>query len=66
MFWHRGPNGNHLCLVLELAGPKIESYIKYRSTGSLTVTEMQKVALNVANALGYMHAERYVHGGEHS
>lgn len=63
-FWHRGPNGNHLCLVLELAGPKIEDFIKYHPGRSFTLAEMQKVALDTTTALGYLHAEGYVHGGE--
>jgi hypothetical protein len=63
-FWHRGPNGNHLCLVLELAGPKIESYMKHCPSGSFSLVETQKVALDTTMALAYLHAERYVHGGE--
>ena len=63
-FWHRGPNGNHLCLVLELAGPKVENYMKYRSSGSFTLPEIQKVASDTATAYSYLHAEGYVHGGE--
>ena len=63
-FWHRGPNGNHLCLVLELAGPKIEDFMKHHPGRKFTLAEMQKVALATTTALGYLHAEGYVHGGE--
>jgi serine/threonine-protein kinase SRPK3 len=62
-FWHKGPNGNHLCLVLPLAGPRIEDYWKNHPAGGLTLAETQKMALDAATALAYLHANRFVHGG---
>jgi serine/threonine-protein kinase SRPK3 len=63
-FWHKGPNGSHLCLVLELAGPTVEDYAKHRPSGGLTLGEIQKMALDTAKALAYLHTNRYVHAGK--
>ena len=63
-FWNKGPNGRHLCLALELAGPKVGDYAKYRPSGALTISEIQKMGLGTAKALAYLHINRYVHGGK--
>ncbi len=52
----------HLCLVLELAGPKIEDYLKSRPAGSLKLSQIQKMAHESATAMAYLHANRFVHG----
>lgn len=61
-FEHDGPNGTHLCLVLELLGPsvvsKAESYGGNRLPGNLAWEASKKTV----QALEYIHANGIVHG----
>jgi serine/threonine protein kinase len=52
--------------VLQLAGPKVEDFLKHRPSGGLTLGEIQKIAFDTAKSLSYLHANRYVHGGKKS
>lgn len=52
----KGPNGRHLCLVVEALGPRIES-------GHLTPQAVWDVARQLVEATAYFHRNGVVHGG---
>jgi serine/threonine-protein kinase SRPK3 len=61
-FVHQGPNGRHICLVLELLGISILDV--YRSFhGSLPLILVQRVAKHVLQGLQYMHECGVIHTG---
>ena len=62
-FHHDGPNGRHLCLVLELLGPPVsaiaEQHQNYRLDGKLA----RRVSRQMLYATNYLHSCGVVHGG---
>jgi len=66
-FTENGPNGSHLCLVSELAGPSILSLSDSpgRVIGSRRLRSdlARKVAKQVTCAVELMHTAGFVHGG---
>ncbi|KAG0650382.1 Dis1-suppressing kinase [Hyphodiscus hymeniophilus] len=66
-FWIDGPNGHHLCVVSEVAGPSIKQFndCPGQSSGSrrLRAVIARKVALQVTEGLSYIHSTGTVHGG---
>lgn len=60
-FWIHGPNGSHLCVVSQVAGPSIKQFNRY--SGRLRASVARKVALQVTMALDYVHSAGVVHGG---
>ena len=66
-FTENGPNGSHLCLVSELAGPSILSMSNSpgRVIGSRRLRSdlARKVAKQVVDAVELMHTAGFVHGG---
>lgn len=65
-FMQEGPNGSHLCLVSEFAGPSVHSMLDCpgRVTGSRRLRSdlARNVAKQVAAVIQLMHSEGYVHG----
>lgn len=66
-FWIDGPNGKHLCVVSEVAGPSIKQFndCPGQSSGSrrLRAAIARNVALQVTEGLSYIHSTGTVHGG---
>jgi len=55
-FTHQGPNGNHICLVLEPMGLSILDL--YRALpGAMPLPLLKRVTKHVLRALGYLHEE---------
>ncbi|OPB41810.1 Protein kinase [Trichoderma guizhouense] len=64
-FYHEGPNGRHLCIVLELLGPKISSVVNrlpnYRLDGRLA----RQISSQLLLAVDYIRSCGVVHGDIH-
>ncbi|KAL6820184.1 kinase-like domain-containing protein [Trichoderma sp. SZMC 28015] len=64
-FYHEGPNGRHLCIVLELLGPKISSVVNrlpnYRLDGRLA----HQISSQLFLAVDYIRSCGVVHGDIH-
>ncbi|TVY42395.1 Serine/threonine-protein kinase [Lachnellula occidentalis] len=58
-FWHEGPNGRHLCLVLPVLGPRV-SALWNRSEDPARVA--RDVALQVTRGLYFLHKNGICHG----
>ncbi|KAF2124975.1 kinase domain-containing protein [Dothidotthia symphoricarpi CBS 119687] len=54
-----GPNGKHRCLVTEVAGERLA---KRLSSGSDLLEQSRTVGLQLAQALGFLHAIEITHG----
>ena len=63
-FRHEGPNGMHLCLVLELLGPSILSKAESYSTNRLPGDIAWEASKQIVHGLTYIHALGIVHGGQ--
>jgi serine/threonine-protein kinase SRPK3 len=64
-FHHTGPNGTHVCLVLEVLGPNIPTVIEERySAGRLPADIACSVAWQVALTIGFLHKNNVAHGGK--
>ena len=63
-FYHEGPNGAHLCLVLELLGPSISSKAESYSTNRLPGDIAWEASKQIIEGLAYIHALGIVHGGQ--
>ncbi|KAL8858289.1 MAG: hypothetical protein Q9178_005152 [Gyalolechia marmorata] len=65
-FHHDGPNGRHLCLVLELLGPQVQAVAErgqnYRLDGNLA----RRVSRQLLYATNYLHSCGVVHGDIHT
>ena len=66
-FYFDGPNGSHLCLVSEFAGPSIRqmSFAPGKAAGSrrLRWDIAHNFARQTTEAVGFLHAAGIVHGG---
>jgi serine/threonine-protein kinase SRPK3 len=62
-FMEKGPNGSHLCLVYQLAGPSILSISGAMTGGRLRKDLAKKVAKQLVCAVALLHAVGFVHGG---
>ena len=64
-FRHEGPNGSHLCLVLELLGPTINITVDdYHQVGErLDAESIVKISTQLLEALAFLHEKGYAHGG---
>ncbi|THW87225.1 kinase-like protein, partial [Aureobasidium pullulans] len=63
-FEHPGPNGTHVCLVLELLGPSAATVIDQRFAGNrLPGFTAKKACKEIALALEVLHAQGIGHGG---
>ena len=63
-FRHEGPNGVHLCLVLELLGPSIFSKAESYSSNRLPGDIAWEASKQIVHGLTYIHALGIVHGGQ--
>ena len=62
-FMEKGPNGLHLCLVYQLAGPSILSMSGAMTSGRLRKDLAKKVAKQLVCAVALLHTVGFVHGG---
>jgi serine/threonine-protein kinase SRPK3 len=59
-FWHNGPNGRHLCLVLPVLGPRVSAlWGKFEDPTKVS----QDIALQIARGLHFLHKNGICHGG---
>ena len=62
-FYHDGPNGRHLCLVLEILGPSVSTAMEHCRTGRLDGNLARRVSRQLLYATSYLHSCGVVHGG---
>lgn len=60
-FEHEGPNGRHLCIVTQVAGPNI--YATIDNSGPLSLPQAARASLAVCEGLACMHRYGVGHGG---
>ncbi|XP_035838674.1 serine/threonine-protein kinase spk-1 isoform X2 [Helianthus annuus] len=61
-FKHRGPNGQHLCMVLEFLGDSILHLIRYNRYKGLNLYKVREVCKCILIGLDYIHRElRIIH-----
>lgn len=63
-FKHKGPNGVHSCLVLELLGPSVVSEAGRCKDNRLPASIAWEACKQTAQALEYLHANSIAHGGQ--
>ncbi|KAA8564315.1 hypothetical protein EYC84_011259 [Monilinia fructicola] len=65
-FFHKGPNGEHLCLVSEVGGPSIKRFNEcpgeYKGSRRLEASVARYVCLQAVNGLDYIHHTGIIHG----
>jgi len=59
----KGPNGSHLCLVYQFAGPSVLSMSGAMASGRLRKDLAKKVAKQLVRAVALLHTIGFVHGG---
>lgn len=64
-FFHQGPNGNHLCLVTELLGPRLPIVLEELRDKDrwLTPDTVLKVTRRLLEAIEVLHRTGFAHGG---
>jgi serine/threonine-protein kinase SRPK3 len=62
-FIHKGPNGNHQCLVLELLGPAIERELA-EADGRFPPSLIWMLSKQLFRATESLHRAGYGHGGK--
>lgn len=65
-FYIDGPNGRHLCLVSELAGPSILEVKMAAEHGMLSIEAAQNITAQLALGLSYVHSCGVIHGDIHT
>ncbi|CAI9298973.1 unnamed protein product [Lactuca saligna] len=56
-FKHTGPNGQHLCMVLEFLGDSILQLIRYNRYKGLPLNKVREICKCILTALDYIHRE---------
>lgn len=59
-FWHEGPNGKHLCVVMPVLGPKVT---KAKALGD--VDFLRDVCSQITRGLAFLHGRGMAHGDLH-
>ena len=64
-FFHQGPNGNHLCLVTELLGPRLPAVLETLGDKDtwLAPNIVLKVAQKLLESIEVLHSAGFAHGG---
>ncbi|CAI9110475.1 OLC1v1010509C8 [Oldenlandia corymbosa var. corymbosa] len=56
-FKHTGPNGQHLCMVLEFLGDSLLRLIKYNRYKGLELNKVREICKYILTGLDYLHRE---------
>ncbi|KDR80282.1 hypothetical protein GALMADRAFT_62225 [Galerina marginata CBS 339.88] len=65
-FIHKGPNGTHLCVVTEVSGPSLSTYLDaIDSFGELPPESARALIPQLAQGVEYLHSCNIVHGDLH-
>jgi serine/threonine protein kinase len=56
-FWITGPNGKHLCIVSEVAGPSIAHLTRTYGT-RIDLVDARRMALQITQCLAFLHSEK--------
>ncbi|KAF3022998.1 hypothetical protein E8E14_010776 [Neopestalotiopsis sp. 37M] len=64
-FFHEGPNGRHLCVVLELLGPTLFRVAEQSQNGRLKADLARRVSGHIVKAVAYLHSCGVAHGDIH-
>ena len=60
-FYHRGPNGKHVCMVFETLGCSLLDLIKRTNYRGLPLPIVKRIARQVLVGLDYMHSLQIIH-----
>lgn len=72
-FVHAGPNGNHLCLVLELLGPNVDSANRMEPYDTANTPKLEenlepytvvRISHQLLQGLAFVHKAGYAQGGK--
>lgn len=61
-FWIDGPNGRHICLVVQVLGPAISYDLKGMDLN--TPDSLTDLCLQASESLKYLHDKKICHGGK--
>ncbi|KAF5753108.1 SRSF protein kinase 1-like [Tripterygium wilfordii] len=56
-FKHTGPNGQHLCMVLEFLGDSLLQLVRYNRYKGLALNKVREICKCILTGLDYMHRE---------
>ncbi|KAE9369241.1 kinase-like protein [Stipitochalara longipes BDJ] len=56
-FWITGPNGKHLCIVSEVAGPSI-AHLARTHIKRISPNDVRRMALQLAQCLAFLHSDQ--------
>ena len=65
-FFHEGPNGRHLCVVLELLGPNLSWVAENSQNYRLKADLARQISGRIVEAVAYLHSCGVVHGGKNN
>jgi len=63
-FYEQSPKGRHLCLVLNVLGPSVESFRRSSTGAYLPPHVVKKIVADVVEGLNELKEKKIVHGGE--
>jgi serine/threonine protein kinase len=64
-FYEQSPKGKHLCLVLNVLGPSVESFRPGNDNGAcLPLHVVKKIVADIVEALCELQKKNIIHGGE--
>ena len=63
-FYEQSLKGNHLCLVLNVLGPSVESFRRSSNGGYLPLHVVKKIVADIVEALCELQGNKVIHGGE--
>lgn len=65
-FSHKGPNGNHQCLVFELLGPSVDMVLAdyHQVQDKFDPETILRVSKQFLEAISFIHSAGMCHGGE--
>jgi serine/threonine-protein kinase SRPK3 len=65
VFEHKGPNGNHVCLVFQAGGPDLDHYRMVFQNCRIPITIAKRMTKQLLLALSFLHdAKRVIHTGQ--